>query len=77
MITEEQAMRAATIYADDARHFRDVGSPILMRTKGLGLLACEAAVFSACQGRERALEVVNRRVGGVDERDVLHPRAPR
>lgn len=69
-ITAETAMKAACTYADEARHMRDIGSPMLMRTKWLGLCICEAATLSASQGRERALDIVNRSVGGVNERDV-------
>lgn len=74
-ITAELSMKEAARYADEARHFRDIGSNMLMRAKWLALCACEAATLSASQGRERALDIINRRVGGVDERDVLRSRS--
>ena len=74
MITAATSMKAAAQYADEARHFRDIGSPLLMRTKWLGLVICEAATLSANMGYDTALQVIERRVGGVDERDVWRTR---
>lgn len=67
-------MKAAAQYADEALHFRNVGSPILMRTKWLGLVICEAATLSASLGYNAALEVIERHKGGVDERDIFRTR---
>ena len=77
MITFESAMLDAAKYADDAIHYRNVGSLVLMRSAGLGLCMCEAAAASATFGPDQAMGMIDKLVGGEDERDVLCPRPRR